>query len=284
MFGSKRTGSTLCPSCGSLVGVNDESCYTCGRRFPAMWGLASLLRGGRLEDLFVPLVLWGCGALYLASLAIDSGGIQMRGLFGMLSPSVPALVRLGGSGEVPVFDLGRWWTVLSAGWLHGGALHIVFNMMAVRNLGPLMVNLHGFARTVVIYTIAGAAGFLASSAAGEYLAFLPNFLQGARLTVGASASVFGMMGALLHYSRRGGSRHLGETVRGWILGGLAFGFFMPGIDNWAHLGGLAGGWLASSWLDPLVPEKGDHMIGAALCLLATVAAIVAAVAVPIPGL
>jgi rhomboid protease GluP len=281
MFGSKRTGSTLCPSCGSLVGVNDESCYTCGRRFPAMWGLSSLLRGGRLEDLFVPLVLWGCGALYLASLAIDPGGIRMDGLFGFLGPSAPALHRLGGSGAVPVFGLDRWWTVLSAGWLHGGALHIVFNMMSVRDLGPIMVKLHGFARAIIIYTVSGAAGFLASSLAGRYL---PDFLRGAHLTIGASAAIFGMMGALLHYSRRGGSRHLRETVRGWILGGLAFGFFMPGIDNWAHLGGLAGGWLASSWLDPLLPERGDHMIGAALCLLATVAAIVAAVAVPIPGL
>jgi rhomboid protease GluP len=284
MFGSRRTGSTLCPSCGSLVGVNDESCYTCGRRFPAMWGLASLLRGGRVEELFVPLVMWGCGALYLASLAIDPSGIEMGGLLGLLSPSGPAVARLGASGSLPVFGLDRWWTVLSAGWLHGGVLHIVFNMMAVRNLGPLMVNLHGFARTVIIYTVAGAAGFLASTMAAAYFTFLPGFLQGGRLTLGASAAIFGMMGALLHYSRRGGSRHLGETVRGWILGGLAFGFFMPGIDNWAHLGGLAGGWLASAWLDPLKPERGDHMIGAAVCLLASVAAVVASIVVPIPGL
>jgi rhomboid protease GluP len=246
--------------------------------------MAAWLRGGRLEELFVPMVLWGCGAFYLAALAIDMSGIQMGGLLGMLSPSGLALFRLGASGELPVFNYGRWWTVLSAGWLHAGVLHIVFNMMAVRNLGGIMVHLYGFARTVVIYTIAGAAGFLASSVAGEYLTFLPGFLRGARLTVGASAAVFGLLGALLHYSRRSGSRNLGATVQSWILGGLAFGFFMPGIDNWAHLGGLAGGWLASYWLDPLTPEKGDHMIAAALCLVASVAAIVASVAAGVPGL
>ena len=283
MFGARRTGSTLCPSCGSLVGVNDETCLTCGRRYPALWGMAAWLRGGRLEDLFVPMVLWACGALFIASLAADPSGIGEGGFLGLLSPSIESLFRFGASGALPVFGYGRWWSVLSAGWLHGGVLHILFNMMAVRNLGPAMVHLYGFARTVIIYTLASVAGFLASSVAGAYGSFLPGFLQGGRITIGASASVFGLLGALLHYSRRGGSRHLGSMVRGWILGGLAFGFFIPGIDNWAHLGGLAGGWLASYWLDPMAPEKGDHVIAAGVCLLASLAAIVASIAAGLPG-
>jgi rhomboid protease GluP len=41
---------------------------------------------------------------------------------------------------------------------------------------------------------------------------------------------------------------------------LIFGFILPGIDNWAHLGGLAGGWLAAKVLDPLKPERGDHVL------------------------
>jgi hypothetical protein len=48
---------------------------------------------------------------------------------------------------------------------------------------------------------------------------------------------------------------------------------MPGIDNWAHLGGMAGGYLVSLWLDPLQPERGDHTIGALLLLVASLAAI-----------
>jgi rhomboid protease GluP len=65
-----------------------------------------------------------------------------------------------------------------------------------------------------------------------------------------------------------------EHARRWALGGILFGFAMPGIDNWAHLGGMAGGYLVSRWLDPLQPERGDHAIGALLCLAVSVLAIV----------
>jgi rhomboid protease GluP len=48
---------------------------------------------------------------------------------------------------------------------------------------------------------------------------------------------------------------------------LLFGFIMPGVDNWAHLGGLAGGWATAKFLDPLKPERGDHVLVALGCLL-----------------
>ena len=44
MFKRQRTGSVVCASCGSLVGVNDDRCYTCGRRNPGLWGYGPLLR------------------------------------------------------------------------------------------------------------------------------------------------------------------------------------------------------------------------------------------------
>src|SRR5712691_2170831 len=183
----KRTGSVLCPSCGTLVGVNDAQCLTCGRRNPGLWGFTAVLRDLGDDMGFVTLALWACGALYLASLAADVSGIRMQGIFSMLSPSIQSLFLFGASGAVPVFRFGRWWTVLSAAWLHGGALHIVFNMMWVRDLAPAIANLYGPARTVIIYTVASATGFLASSLAGRFLTFMPWFLRGASLTIGASA-------------------------------------------------------------------------------------------------
>jgi rhomboid protease GluP len=166
--------------------------------------------------------------------------------------------------------------VLSAGWLHGGLLHILFNMMAVRNLAPATTAFYGVGRTVIIYTAAGVAGFTASTLAGRYLYFLP-FLRGGQWTIGASASVFGLIGALLYYGRRGGSSLVSEQAKRWALSGLVFGFLVPGIDNWAHLGGLAGGYVVSRWLDPLLPERADHLLWAGLCLLASGAAIVVSV-------
>jgi len=281
MFGRPRTGSTLCPSCGMLVGVNDAQCLGCGRARPGLFGLTALLRLSGLDDLFVPIVMWGCGALYLASLAMDPGSIGGGGL-SMMSPGNESLFVLGASGALPVFGYGRWWTVLSASWLHGSVLHIVFNMMSVRNLGPAVSEFYGGARTVIIYFVAGAAGFLASSFAGAYLTFLPDRLQGGSFTVGASAGVFGLLGAVLHYGRRGGSAQIRELATRWIVINLVLGFSIARIDNWAHLGGLAGGYLMSFWLDPFQPERGTHSLVAVGCLLVSVLAIVLSVVTGLP--
>jgi rhomboid protease GluP len=66
------------------------------------------------------------------------------------------------------------------------------------------------------------------------------------------------------------------------LGMLLFGFILPGVDNWAHLGGLGGGYIMARWLDPLLPERGNHMIGAVLCLVLSLAAILASVVSALP--
>ena len=116
----------------------------------------------------------------------------------------------GGSGGGPVFIDGRWWTVLSAGWLHAGALHILFNLMWVRQVGPIVADMSGGARMIIIYTIAGVCGFFLSSFAYIYLPHLP-FLAGAPFTIGASAPIFGLLGALVHYGRRGGSSLVRST-------------------------------------------------------------------------
>ena len=66
MFKRQKTGSVVCASCGSLVGVNDEQCYTCGRRNPGLWGFGPVLRRLGHDFGFVTLVVYGCSALYAA--------------------------------------------------------------------------------------------------------------------------------------------------------------------------------------------------------------------------
>ena len=101
-----------------------------------MWGLAHLLRAVGDDMGFAKLVMWACGALYLACLAADREGVSMSGLLSFVAPSLRSLFLFGASGAVPVFGYHRWWTVLSAAWLHAGVLHIVFNMLWVRDLAP----------------------------------------------------------------------------------------------------------------------------------------------------
>jgi rhomboid protease GluP len=268
MLGRKKTGAVVCPSCGRLVGVNDKECLNCGRKNPGMWGLTGVLRGLGRDAGFVQLVIGATILLYGAALLLDRGGIQSSGL-SLLQPSNRALFALGSSGAVPVFGYGRWWSVLSAGWLHAGLLHIAFNLMWVRQLAPETAELYGPGRMVIIYTVSGVTGFLLSSLTG---AFLP-FLGGAGFTVGASAPIFGLLAALVYYGRRGGSSHLGSQAWGYAVALFVMGFLFRGVDNWAHAGGFAGGYLISKWLDPLVPEKGDHLLAAMVCLAATAVAI-----------
>jgi rhomboid protease GluP len=274
MFNRQRTGSVVCPSCGNLVGVNDQRCYNCGRWNPGMWGFAPLLRRLGNDFGFTTVVIGGSAALYVLTLLASGGQIGMSGLLSLLSPSSQALFLFGASGAVPVFGFGRWWTILSAGWLHGNLLHIVFNMMWVRQLGPATGQLYGASRLVIIYTIGGAMGFLLSSLAGVLLPGVP-ILGGASFTIGASAPIFGLLGALVRYGHRTGSSMVRGQAWSWAVTLFVFGLIMPGVDNWAHAGGFAGGYLAAIWLDPLRAERTDHMVIALVCLGATLVSVAA---------
>src|SRR5512132_2577216 len=89
MFRRQKTGSIICPSCGKLVGIREETCLNCGRRNPGLWGFSPLLRrlGGDLG--LTSIVIWGCSALYVATLMVDPRGVQMSGM-SILGPSFRA--------------------------------------------------------------------------------------------------------------------------------------------------------------------------------------------------
>ncbi|MGE0640516.1 MAG: rhomboid family intramembrane serine protease [Thermoanaerobaculia bacterium] len=218
---------------------------------------------------FVKLLIGACGALYVASLLMSPGAFEFSGLFQFLSPGRQALFLLGASGAAPVYGLGRWWTVLSASLLHGGLLHILFNMLWVRNLATPVADLYGAGRMVLIWTAASVVGFTASSSAQAFLPPIPLIGGGGVMTVGASASIFGLLGALVLYGRRSGQSAMRQQVWTWAVVMFVFGVLMPGVDNWAHAGGFAGGYLAARWLDPLKPERIEHLALALVCLIAT---------------
>ena len=276
MFKRKTEGSVICTSCGVLVGVNDPTCYNCGRRNPGLWGFAPALRALGNDLGFVPIVTGGTIIMYVLSLVLSRQGSNIS-----LNPNSQALIILGASGSGPVFELGWWWTVLTAGWLHGGPLHILFNVMWIRQLGPEIANLYGPGRMVIIYTIGSVVGFLLTSV----LAWVHFPFFGAELTVGASAAIFGFLGALVHYGQRSGSSRIGQAGLQYALFLGVMGFIPGmGVDNAAHAGGFAGGYLASLILDPLKPERIDHILIAVGCLVGTLAAIIYTVISALPYL
>lgn len=275
MFARQRTGSVVCPGCGYLVGVNDETCYNCGRRNPSLWGFSPLIRSLGQDLGFVYLIMVGTIGVYLATVA-GSGGDVHSSMVAPLAPSGRMQVLFGASGAFPVFVLGRWWTVLSAGWLHGGLLHIFFNLLWVRQLAPETAELYGPGRTVVIYTLASACGFAISSIMGVLLPGLP-VIGGAYMTVGASAAIMGLLGAQVCYGRRTGSHIVRASAWQYAVILFFFGLIMPGVDNWAHAGGFGGGYLTALVLDPRRPERVDHLMAALVCLALTLAAVIASV-------
>lgn len=212
---------------------------------------------------FVDQITLVCFSLYVLALALDfSNLLSIESLFSFLSPKSGSLLKLGMGGAVPL-SYGHWWTLITATYLHGGVLHILFNMLWLRQIGPLVVELFGASRFFIIYTFAGLSGALVSALAGT-----PFF-------VGASGAIFGLFGALIYYGwHRGGT--FGSTIFRqmliWAAIGLVFGFMQPRVDNWGHIGGFIGGVAAAvvlGYQERIRQSLGIH-IGAFVTILVVV--------------
>ena len=255
----------LCPSCHKLISADEPRCPYCGQLRPGMFGLATRLRQLGLELDFPHVITVFCAALYVLCLVLDLGAIMRpRGMMDILAPSSEASAKVGMTGMIPVRVWGHWWTVITAVYLHGNLLHIFFNMMWVRQLGPVVGQLFGPYRLFVIFTVSGVTGFVAS------------VMMGSVYTLGASGSIFGLLAAAIVYGRQRGAEMYTRQFLQWAVLLFIFGFVMSGVDNWAHGGGFVGGYV-TAWL---FAREGDDREGvgtyllAAACALATVAAFV----------
>lgn len=258
----------LCPNCGKLISADAEQCIHCGMKNPGRLGLRTVVQKLFRRDVsFIQMVTYFCIGLYIVSILIDPRALlRSRGLFSFLSPSLESLYILGMTGKAAL-QAGRWWTVITAIYLHGGILHILFNLLWFRQLGPMVEGLYGSARFILIFTISGVFGYLLS------------FLTGTSLTVGASGAIFGLLGALIYYGRsRGGvfKDIIYPQILSWAVVLFIFGFIFPGIDNFAHLGGFVGGYLSANLLgyQDKSAEKSSHRMLAAISLMLTILAFI----------
>lgn len=281
MLKRQTTGSVVCPNCGRLVGVLDARCYQCGRPRPGLWGYGPAIRQLTGNLSFADIVTGGCVIMLLATLLYDVEGIRSHGFLSLFAPSTTASFIFGDSGAIPVFYFGRWWTVLSASFLHGGLIHIAFNLYYLRFLLPPTEAQYGVGRTIIIYTASSVAGFgltsmMSAMVFNGHFPRLPG-LAGAPFTLGASASLCGLLGALLVMSRATGSTLASRQILQAAAFILVLGFVIPGIDNLAHIGGFLGGAAAAKLLRPLHEENIYHLAGGLLCLLAFALSIAASI-------
>lgn len=237
-------GSMICPNCGKLIGVSEEKCPFCGAWRPGLYGYTPMIQRlvGRRLDL-ISIIVIACVVLYVLALVLEPSAIfQPRGLFSILSPGNRALLQLGMTSR-RVWEMGWWWTIFTAIFLHGGVLHIFFNVMWIRNLGPPATEVYGPARAFIIFMIAGAVGFLLSN----FASLSPS--------IGASGSIFGLLAALIVHGRRTGHTALTNQLWQWAILMFVMGFMMSGVNNWAHAGGFLGGWITATVMRPMQEKR-----------------------------
>lgn len=261
-----KKNSLLCPGCRRLISRDEEKCPYCGLASPASWWKGSLLATALTDpDQLLKTIIGINIVMFAVSLLLNRShpGMSMNP-FAMLSPDNNSLLLLGATGTLPIGGMHRWWSLLSANYLHGSLLHILFNMLALRQIGPLVIREYGVHRMLAIYTLGGVFGYIVS------------YLAGIRITIGASAAVCALIGALLYYGKsRGGAygQTLYSQVGGWAAGIFLFGFLFPGINNWGHGGGMAAGIFLGFFLGYVEKKRETHahrLLGGA-CALATFA-------------
>jgi rhomboid protease GluP len=248
----------MCPHCRAFITIKDKVCPYCkeslapkqsGNESAGMFG--GLIPHARFNMMIILLINAG---IFVATVLFSMNWGHDSAL---MDVDTRTLVAFGAKYN-PLIAQGEWWRLVTAGFLHGGIMHIVMNSIGLFILGADTEETYGASRMLVIYFCSTVAGFYASA------------VWSATVSVGASAAVFGLLGAMIADQVRRGQ---GLNFRGgyvmWALYNLVFGLIGGGnIDNAAHIGGLVAGfaiayvagtegrlrspkeylWKAASWL------------------------------------
>jgi rhomboid protease GluP len=240
----------MCPACGYLVGISATTCPNCGTNVnfslaAASRGVSGILGGNAPATTGILIANFLMFAVTMVTSMQQGGGLSLTaGINGEI------LYRLGALYPPEIFQGNQWWRLVTAMFLHGSILHIGFNMWVLWDIGPVIEEVYGSARYLFIYTLTGVAGFVLS-------AFRGNF------SVGASGALLGLVGVMLAITtKRGGAAMQAQRSRliFWIVIIFAQGL-LPGlnVDNWAHFGGLASGFLLGRIFADRQPMPGPEL-------------------------
>ncbi|MGA7080526.1 MAG: rhomboid family intramembrane serine protease [Terriglobales bacterium] len=178
------------------------------------------------------------------------------------NPSGQDLVHWGANFG-PLTVSGQWWRLLTCVFVHGGLLHIGFNMWCLWSLGRLAESVYGHWTFAAVYLICGLGASLGSIIWNPVI-----------LSVGASGAIFGIAGALI------ASFYLGEfslpkaamsgmlrSVVAFVGYNLFFGAVISHVDNAAHIGGLLMGLLLGALIAKVAPAQDDFLRRIAVLLV-----------------
>ena len=228
----------LCPSCGQLVGAEQNRCGACGTSMTFSLAAASRgLAGVMPQPHPVTKLVMGLNfIMYLVCVVATFAATGHLSLMG--SVSVQVLFRLGARETFDLLARQQWWRLVMPIFLHANLLHIGMNTWVLLDIGPALEELYGSSRYLFLYIATGIFGFLMSTG-------WDIVLRRMGMSIGASGAIMGLIGLQLAISGQRGSAYFQMMRRSliqWIVIIFAFGFFMGGIDNAAHFGGLVSGY------------------------------------------
>ncbi len=240
----------MCPNCRAFITTEDKVCPYCDAKVAPR--AAERLQTSNILGGLIPQARFTTVMILLVNFALFAADALN---------SQPVLSYYGASRPWPMG--GQWYRLVTAGFLHGNLIHILMNSWVLFDLGAEVEQIYDTSRLIIFYFVSTVTGFLASS------------LFSGAASLGSSAGIFGLIGAMLAFGVMDKSA-LGSAVKSlysrWLIYALVLSF-IPGVDFYAHIGGLAGGFLTGvivstprarlMWKEPAIK------FAAALCLVLT---------------
>jgi rhomboid protease GluP len=254
----------MCPTCRAFITASDRVCPYCGNRV----GPRAIDRrdAGALIGGLIPAQHFTTFLILLINVAMFAASCWLSGSIPLMTDlDGRALWALGGKLGLSIWGNHEYWRLVTAGFLHGNVLHIAFNSWALFVVGSQVEEVFGTPRYLVIYFVSTVSGFLLSA----------RLNMGA--SVGASAAVMGLIAAMVafgHASRSAVGLQIRNQYLFWVGLNLVWGFSRGShIDNYAHIGGFAGGfavaWFAGTPVRSTRTKESVWKVAAAACVLVT---------------
>jgi len=225
------------------------TCIQCGREVPeqfaghpcpaCVYQAREVARRRQFRE-FVQQAMSSATGILIGANVLVFVAMVLRGV-SPTDPTVDQILRWGANFGPYTLDH-QWWRLLTCMFLHIGIVHLLLNMWALLNVGPLAEAVYGRSNFVAIYFLCGLSGSVAS------LLWNPTVTS-----AGASGAIFGIIGALiatLYFDKVRIPRHVSRPILTSLVASaisvLLYGYFKTGIDNGAHIGGLVTGLIAGT--------------------------------------
>jgi rhomboid protease GluP len=251
----------MCPSCRAFITTSDRTCPYCGQQVGPR--AIDVRQPGAILGGLIPQAHFTTILILLINFGLFIGTLFLERTIGESN----AIAVLGDKWGPSIFQGHEYWRLVTAGFLHGGWLHILMNSWVLYDLGAQVEQVYGTPRFLVLYFVGTVGGFYLSAKINP---MVPS--------VGSSAGIMGLIGAMIAFGVAHRSS-MGTAIRNfygrWVIYIIAFGL-IPGfsVDNWAHIGGLAAGFVigyaAGTPIRSSAAREGAWRVLAAVCVLLTV--------------